>query len=251
MRSVTRLRAVIRPLARRLPGLTVSAETAFHYEGYLRLNQRRLEHLASLRLPIGGKTVLEVGAGVGDHTSFFIDRSCIVTATDGRASNIAILQKRYPTVRSFTLDLDHPPAELKEEFDIVYCYGVLYHLEKPAEALGYLASRCRAMLFVETAVSFGEEEELHPLGEPKTDPSQAVSGRGCRPTRSWVFARLLRLFPHVYVPATQPAHAEFPTDWTGRPPTDLSRAVFLASRSPLVDGIFLDYLPQSQTRCAA
>ena len=102
MRSVTRLRAVIRPLARRLPGLTVSAETAFHYEGYLRLNQRRLEHLASLRLPIGGKTVLEVGAGVGDHTSFFIDRSCIVTATDGRASNIAILQKRYPTVRSFT-----------------------------------------------------------------------------------------------------------------------------------------------------
>ena len=39
-----------------------------HSENYLRINGRRLEHLASLGLPLDGRTVLEVGAGLGDLT---------------------------------------------------------------------------------------------------------------------------------------------------------------------------------------
>jgi hypothetical protein len=48
----------------------------FHSAHYQRHNQRRQEHLASLGLDISGATVLEVGAGIGDHTSFFLDRGC-------------------------------------------------------------------------------------------------------------------------------------------------------------------------------
>lgn len=46
----------------------------FHSYDYLRHNARRLEHLASLGLPITGRSVLEVGAGIGDHSHFYIDR---------------------------------------------------------------------------------------------------------------------------------------------------------------------------------
>ena len=51
------------------------AAAEFHTDHYLRHNQRLLEHLATLGLPIAGRTVLEVGAGIGDLTSFFLDRA--------------------------------------------------------------------------------------------------------------------------------------------------------------------------------
>src|SRR5262245_59527575 len=43
-------------------------EAQFHSDSYRRHNARRLEHLASLRLAVAHATVLEVGAGVGDHS---------------------------------------------------------------------------------------------------------------------------------------------------------------------------------------
>lgn len=53
----------------RLPGmLRPTAERHFHSIFYLRHNARRQEHLATLGLDLGNKSVLEVGAGIGDHT---------------------------------------------------------------------------------------------------------------------------------------------------------------------------------------
>ena len=59
-------------------------EGAFLSMHYLRHNARRLEHLAGLGLPLHGRSVVEFGAGVGDHTAFYLDRDCAVTATDAR-----------------------------------------------------------------------------------------------------------------------------------------------------------------------
>ncbi len=44
---------------------------SFATDDYRRHNSRRLEHLATLGLDLAGRKVLEVGAGIGDHTSFF------------------------------------------------------------------------------------------------------------------------------------------------------------------------------------
>jgi hypothetical protein len=77
-----------------------------------------------------------------------------------------------------------------------------------------MAERCREMLLLETCVGAGGEEAENPVSEPKEFPSQAVSGKGCRPSRAWVFSRLKALFPYVYVPITQPWHEQFPLDWS-------------------------------------
>jgi hypothetical protein len=58
-------------------------EKIFHSSSYLLHNEKRLIHLKSLNLLITGQ-VLEVGAGIGDFTPFFIEHGCIITATDGR-----------------------------------------------------------------------------------------------------------------------------------------------------------------------
>ena len=71
--------------------------TNFANTHYQRHNRRRQEHLATLGLPIEGRSVLEVGAGVGDHTEFFLDRGCAVTCTDARQGLVDHMRERYPS----------------------------------------------------------------------------------------------------------------------------------------------------------
>jgi SAM-dependent methyltransferase len=227
----------------------MAPETVFHSLHYLRHNHRRLEHLASLALHIRETKVLEVGAGIGDHTSFFLDRQCEVTCIEGRSENLRALRERYPNIRCIQMDIDAPESSFVDEFDIVYCYGVLYHLRNPANAIAYMAKRCRGMLLLETRVSYGEGELLNPTGEDRENPSFAVSGQGCRPTRDWVRSRLTEHFEYVYVTRTQPNHEEFPVDWTQSPSPELrTRSVFVASRSRLSNGTLTEELPMFQTR---
>ncbi len=226
-----------------------SPKDAFLSYHYQRLNQRRLEHLASLGLKIANSTVLEVGAGIGDHTSFFIDRSCQIVTSDARQENLKILRFRYPNIGILRLDLDNPPKTFNDVFDIIYCYGLLYHLNKPSGALEFMCCCCRKMLLLETCVSFGNENSLNPCTEDALNPTQSISGKGCRPTRRWVYNQLKRYFEFVYLPITQPNHEEFPTDWT-RPPSKqiLTRAVFVASKEQINNNLLLEEIPMKQNR---
>src|SRR5579862_1254448 len=93
------------------------------------INKARLGHLASLGLDLSNKKVLEVGAGIGLHTEFFEKRGCTVLCTDARSENIDEMLRRYPHRKTQVVDLDreHNLSGLGT-FDIVYCYGTLYHL---------------------------------------------------------------------------------------------------------------------------
>jgi len=240
------LRTTVAPVIGRLvPALH------FNSLAYLRHSARRLEHLASLRIPVAGKTVLEVGAGIGDHSHYYLDRGCRITITDARESNLKTVRRRFPDADVRALDLEAPPVEFPGgPWDIIHCYGLLYHVRDPESALRIMGRHCREMLLLETCVSFGDEQRINPIDECKGSPTQAFSGGGCRPTRSWVWHRLHEHFSHVYLPMTQPNHAEFPLDW--RAPEQhraaLSRAVFVATREPLVHPLLTSEIPHLQTR---
>jgi glycosyltransferase involved in cell wall biosynthesis len=202
---------------------------------YVRHNQRRQEHLASLGLPIEGRSVLELGAGIGDHTTFFLDRNCSICVSDGRQELYEIIRDRYSWMRSELLDLEKPNPAFQDRYEIVYAYGLLYHLANPGAALEIMANWCSDMLLLETAVSAREDVTENLVPEVKELGSQAISGTGSRPSRKWLFEKLKTLFPYVYVTKTQPWHPEFPLDWNN-PPTDTgyTRSVFVASRTPLI-----------------
>lgn len=225
--------------------------TAQHFttNHYQRHNQRRLEHLASLGLPLQDRTVLEVGAGIGDHTTFFLDRGCTVVSSDARLENVELLRARFPSQEVLVLDLERPPMGLGRKFDIVYCYGLLYHLACPVEAITFMSEHSSDLLLLETCVSYGSEHEINLCAEVSTDPTQAFSGTGCRPTRPWIFAELRKHFQHVYMPITQPSHEQFPLDWTQRPSGDgLTRSVFIASRAPIDNPLLTATVPMQQRR---
>lgn len=225
-------------------------EDWFHSWSHLELTARRLEHLASLRLPLRNRTVLEVGAGIGDLSGFFLDRGCRVTITEPRESNLNYIRHRFPDCPMASLDLEKPTDIPGAPFDIVSCFGLLYHLSNPTEALHTLAGQCRELLLLETCVSFGSNRAENIVDENVKSPTQAFSGRGCRPTRRWIFETLARDFAHVFVPRTQPDHAQFPIDWS-RPEAHvapLSRAVFIASRKPISNDQLRTELSDQQER---
>ena len=235
----------------------VAPETAFRNPAYLRMNARRLEHLAGLGLPIAGRDVLEVGAGIGDLTSFFLDRGCQVTAIEPRAENRAYFATQYddPAARparplrilpgdawSLSVHGAVPPHS------VVFCYGLLYHLDRPLDALREMAASCTDLMVLETRVSYAADERLEAEAEDGENPTNAVSGRASLPSRRWVYARLAELFAHVYMPLTQPAHPQFCLNWRSRepPPPGRYRAIFVASRRELVNSVLHRGVPDLQ-----
>jgi SAM-dependent methyltransferase len=193
-----------------------------------------LEHLASLGLPLSGCRVLELGSGPGDHTGFYVERDCAIVSVDARKECLDLLKGCYPGVQTVLCDLNEP-APLRElgAFDVVHCYGILYHLESPGSLLEFLGAACRGFAIVETCVRPDNDTGVEVVEETLGDYTQSFTGRGCRPPRKWVFEELGRQFPFVYHTRTQPNHPEFPIDWNNLAHTPpLIRSVFIGSRQP-------------------
>jgi hypothetical protein len=231
------------------PSIHPTPQEAFHSDNYLRHTARRLEHLASLGIPVAGKRVLDVSSGIGDHARYYMDRGCKVTMTEVREENLEVLRKRFPGEDIQHLDLESPTELEGSPFEVIHCYGLLYHLGKPDIALDYVGGVCSEILFLETCVTPGNTEDIHPVKEDPGNPTWAVSGEACRPTRPWIFNRLRRHFKHVYLPSTQPNHPHFPIEWKNLVPNDkvLTRAIFVASQQPLTCPALLDHIPDTQT----
>jgi NAD-dependent SIR2 family protein deacetylase len=154
---------------------------------------------------------------------------------DARQDCLDVLKQRFPDVQTVLCDLNAPaPLHALGAFDVIHCYGILYHLEDPAPLVAYMGEACSRFAIVETCVSPGKSSRVEIVSETHEDYTQSSSGRACRPSRTWVFEELGRAFPYVYLTRTQPAHPEFPIDWNAlenAPP--LIRSVFVASKEPL------------------
>ncbi len=136
-------------------------------------------------------------------------------------------------------------------FDVVYCYGTLYHLASPGETLDALAA-ISDMILLETCVTPGHDEAVNRVSEMAGVVNQAQSGEGCRPTRPWVLRRVREDWGFAYLSKTQPAHPEFPLDWTVLPtephPTRNTRAVFVGSNRPLDNELLVsDVIDRQET----
>ena len=231
--------------------LTASLYTSLGIEQiYQRLTARRLEHLTSLALPLWNRKVLEVGARQGDLTHYFTDRGCTVTIVEPRMTNVLNLRKKialgklFPpdAVSIFSMDLEKRIPIGR--WDIVFCFGLLYHLERPLRFLKNVAPLAEDILLLETVVS----AEVQVVQESSVADSMALSGRATQLRRQDIFEALKGLFPYVYVPSTQPNHDQFETDWASFQ-SGARRAIFIAARRPLSSPVaLLQELPMMQTR---
>lgn len=226
-------------------------ESVFDQEDAKAINKARLEHLASLGLKFENSIVLEVGSGIGLLTGFFESLGCTILSTEARQVNIEEHRRRYPHRRVEFADISKPGSHNHfGEFDIVFCYGTLYHLSNPASAIKDMAKVCRNLLLLETCVYPIDNGNVNHLEEPPL-LNQSFEGTGCRPARNWIFYELRKYFPHVYVTASQPDHPDFPLNWPVLNADQLTRAVFVASRTPLDLPTLLYDLPIKQYKMSS
>src|SRR5207247_7259004 len=86
---------------------------------------------------LAGKTVLEIGAGAGRFTEYFVKHAKLVVAVDLSEAifvNTALGADNLIPAQANLLEM--PP--LKMAFDLVYCRGVLQHTPDPAQSIAHL-----------------------------------------------------------------------------------------------------------------
>lgn len=210
----------------------------------------RLAHLESLGLPLEGKRVLEVGSGIGRLTHWFEARNCDIISTDGNAVNVVDNLRRHPwrKGRVFVADLEQTGShDWLGTFDVVLCWGCLYHLGKPARCIVDMAAVCTDLFLLETKVNPVDNGGTN-IRPERPGRDKALHGRRSMPARDWIMGRLRGTFAYAYLTRQQPNHPFFPLKWPG--PAH-SRAVFVGSYEPLELPSLSDTLLNEQTRYVA
>ena len=88
------------------------------------------------------KTVLECGCGGGQHTAFMAPYAKRITAVDLNTVEIALNRNEKNNNVSFVED-DIATMDLKEEFDVVMCIGVIHHTDEPDKSFENIFRHCR------------------------------------------------------------------------------------------------------------
>jgi 2-polyprenyl-3-methyl-5-hydroxy-6-metoxy-1,4-benzoquinol methylase len=202
---------------------------AFCKKAPLEINMARIEHIKTLNLNFENKKILETGCGgKGDFTMFLLKNGASVTLNDARIENIKHLLELN------NLDLEYNTTDLNvkiedhEKYDIIFCYGTLYHLHNPIMGIENMYKLCNGFLLLSTVVNSKNDISIDYVSEDSNSKEQSYTNIGCRPSRKWVMNELKKHFKFVYTSKTQPNHPDFKTDWTVQH-TDTCRAIFLAT----------------------
>jgi len=204
----------------------------FHSERYTHLNDLRWRLLVQTGIPLAGKIIFEPGAGIGDQTEWLLAQGVAhVIVNDGREGNLAIIRKRFAGDARVTFKLgnienclDWP--EFQFSADLVYLWGVYYHLDDPLTEFSILRKLSRIAPVV--VFDYLESAEANDWVETYNyeTPSTSISRRSGRPTRETMAAGLKQSFGHAYFPREQ-------MNWQDPFASRTPRRLAVGSRAPL------------------
>ncbi len=205
---------------------------------YADITEARLRHLESLSYIFDNKTVMDIGCGIGRFTDFFLKHRCTLFSVDGRPENIQVMNKLYPAVKTAVIDLESSDLTVFGTVDVVFCYGLLYHLADPFGFIKNVRKICNETLIIETCITDSEDPVLRLVNEAQENVSQSIHGIGCRPSPSYIITCLrMSGFHYVYEPADFPAHKQFQykkqNNFSHVKRGNLIRGIFIASHKKI------------------
>ncbi len=217
----------------------MSVPRIFDAKHYEKLNSSRgavvSEVLAEIKELLGLQTTVDVGCGLGYFSGLLLSLGFEVTAVDGRKDNIEEAKRRHPGATFKQCNAED--AQLKDagEFDLVFCFGLLYHLENPLLAIRHLHEMTKQLLFVEGVIFPGEEPAMALVDEEKHE-DQGLNHIAFYPTEACLIKMLYRSgFSHVYGFARQPDHP----DYHARLDSRRVRTILVASRNPIASKLLV------------
>ena len=205
----------------------------------MKLNVARGDFLRELVLHLKPalqlQTALDVGCGFGYLSAVLRDTGLKVTAFDGRPENVEEARKRVPDVLFSVGDIESPEVRQLGKFDLVVCFGLLYHLENPFQAVRNLHHLTEGVIVLESMCLPGNAPSMLLLDEGPT-PDQGLQHVGFYPSEPCITKMCFRAgFPYLYRSSAPPKHTHFRSSlWTSR-----QRTVLLASRTSLESALLI------------
>lgn len=207
--------------------------TIFDEQSYQRRNAALTSVLRSvlpgLRERLHLETALHVGCGAGYFSALLAELGIQVQGVDGREENVRTAQLRLPSIPFRVANVEELDRESLGTFDLVFCFGLLYHLENPFRAIRNLYRITGKMLLVESMCIPEEGAQMHLLEEGRL-ADQALQYVAIYPSET-ALVKMLRHagFAHVYCFRSAPDHIDFQRSFWRKP----VRTLLLASNTSL------------------
>jgi FkbM family methyltransferase len=216
-------------------GNTISLSlTAFDTRHYLDLIRSRgatiRRVVRTLKPVLGLQTALDAGCGVGFFAQTLAEMGLETRGFDGRSENVVEARKRFPKIEFERGDIESAEIARLGTFDLVLCFGLLYHLESPMRAIRHLRALTGKGLLIESMCVPGDDVRMAMREEP-LQRDQSLTDMAFYPSELCLVKMLYRAgFAHVYRVKRLPEHDDFhETEDHAR-----RRTVLLASHGPVV-----------------
>jgi FkbM family methyltransferase len=227
----------IRPIQEIQPtGLTTEITirlTPFDQREYRQLIEARGEAIKRavkrLKPALELSNAVDAGCGVGFFSQTLAESGLNVCGFDGRAANVEEARRRFPHIPFEQGDVEERAILELGRFDLVLCFGLLYHLENPLLAIRHLRGLTEKCLLLESVCLPEERPSMLVREEPRQD-DQSLANVACYPSESGLVKMLYRAgFGSVYRVMPLPDHEDFrETAERAR-----RRTMLLASSAPL------------------
>jgi FkbM family methyltransferase len=207
--------------------------TPFDQKEYRKLIEARGETLrravSKLKPALGLESAVDAGCGVGFFSQMLAECGLNVCGFDGRAENVAEACRRFPQIPFAEADIQDRAIVELGSFDLVLCFGLLYHLENPVLAIRNLRSLTEKCLLLES-MCLPEEKSSMLLREEPRQEDQSLTDLACYPSEGSLVKMLYRAgFSVVYRVLPLPEHDDF----RETPDHLRRRTVLLASFEPI------------------
>ncbi|TAY36084.1 class I SAM-dependent methyltransferase [Rhizobium leguminosarum] len=188
-----------------------SSVTFFDEAYYIEINRARWAMAEAVldRLPRLDHCI-DVGCGPGWFSERLINRGLDVLGLDGRDELIVEASARVPKGKFITQDITDPNAlQDLQPAGLVFCFGLLYHLENPFAAIRNLHRITDQYLFIETQIALGEGNDLVLVSEGQNQ-TQGLKFHALIPSRRALMKMLyVAGFTSVYRHTGVVQHSDF------------------------------------------
>ncbi len=199
-------------------GMRLTAEfsiklTPFDQKEYRKLIDARcqtIQHVVKkLKPALGLSNAVDAGCGVGFFSQTLAECGLRVCGFDARAENVAEARRRFPEIPFEQADVQARGILRLGTFDLVVCFGLIYHLENPLLAIRNLRGITEKCLLLESMCLPEEKSSILLRAEPRQG-NQSLTDVACYPSEM-TFAKMLYLagFASVYRIVPLPDHDDF------------------------------------------
>ena len=162
-----------------------------------------------LKPALGLSNAVDAGCGVGFFSQTLAECGLCTCGFDARAQNIEEARRRFPGIPFEQADVEAREISQLGRFDLVLCFGLLYHLENPLQAIRNLRAITDKCLVLESMCLPEDRCSLLLRQDPRQD-DQSLTEMSCYSSESSLIKMLYRSgFAKVYRVTPLPDHDDF------------------------------------------